>query len=445
MHFCCGQGKSALHLLQEIKVKRVLNLAWILIIVLTACSSRQEGQDVTPTRPPVHLALWHAYGGVLGEQFEALVAEFNQTHPGIVVEPSYGGSLWTMRDKLFTAIAGDADPDLAQIDQFWSSELAEAHAIVRIEDWFTPNGFDRDDVWPLAWETASYDGEIWSMPFSLSNIALYYNRALFEAAGLDPAAPPATWDELAAAAAALIADSDGDGQVDQWGLSFPLQADQGVVYYWFAFLWQAGGEIFDEDFASPRFQEPPGVEALAFVQALVNAGSIPLAPPQEGFEKGQIGMVLASTARLNLYVEALGDDLGIAPLPTGPAAAATGVGGANLAIMSKSQHQDAAWTFIAWMTSPEINLRWSAGSGYLPLRRSVVSSKAYQAYLQAEPRARVIMEQMDIARARPNVPAYAAASREVGLAIEEALFTGADPTAALAAAADKVSQILASD
>jgi multiple sugar transport system substrate-binding protein len=454
-------------------VKRFLTLLCLLSVVGTAgAGCRRGGADLAPS--PVRLTLWHAYGGALGEQFEGLVTEFNATHPGIVVEPSFGGDLWTMRDKLFTAVAGGAAPDLAQIDQFWSSELAEAGAIVRIQDFF--GAFDREDVWPLAWETATYDGAIWTMPFALSNIALYYNRALFRAAGLDrsaglttnrsaglttnrsaglttnrsarsptAAAPPATWDELATAAAVLTADRDGDGQIDQWGLSFPLRADQGVVYYWFAFLWQAGGEIFTEDLSAARFQEVPGVAALTFWQSLVEAGSVPLAPPQEGFEKGQIGMTLASTARLSRYVQALGDDLGVAPLPAGPAGQATGVGGANLAIMAASENKDAAWTFIAWMTSPEVNLRWSTGTGYLPLRRSVVASAAYQAYLEGEPRARVILEGMEVARARPNIPAYAAASREVGLAVEEALFTGADPATALAAAAAKVNKILDAD
>lgn len=407
--------------------------------------SEMASADATLTVPatgaaPVRLMLWHAYGGTLGEQFEALVDEFNRTHPGIVVQPSYGGSLWTMRDKLFTAIAGKAAPDLAQIDQFWSSELAEAGAILPVERWLSDT--DRQDVWPLAWETATYAGEIWSMPFSMSNIALYYNRDLFAQAGLDPETPPADWETLAAAAAALTADTDGDGQLDRWGLSFPLQANRGVVYYWFAFLWQAGGQVFSQDFEQARFHEAPGVAALSFWQGMVEAGSIPLAPPEEGFENGQIGMTLASTARLQRYVAALGDDLGITALPSGPDGRATGVGGANLAVLSGTSHQEAAWAFIDWMTSPEINLRWSTGTGYLPLRRSVVASPAYEAHLEQEPRARVILSQMEDARVRPNIPAYAAASREIGLAVEEALFTSSDPAASLAAAAEKVNSIL---
>lgn len=418
-------------------MKRSIGVLLMLVITATACGGGQA-DDITPA--PVDLTLWHAYGGALGEQFEALVGDFNQSHPDIVIEPSYGGSLWTTRDKLFTAIAGGAPPCLAQIDQFWSSELAEANAIVRLQDLF--GDFDREDVWPLAWDTATFNAEIWSMPFSLSNIALYYNRALFSASGLDPDEPPGTWQAFTDRAAALSSDTDGDGQNDRWGLSFPVRADQGVVYYWFAFLWQAGGQIFTEDYSAPRFHEAPGVAALAFLQEMVQAGVIPLSPPEEGFERGQIGMTLASTARLSRYVAALGDDLGVAPLPAGPAGLATGIGGANLALMDGCEHKEAAWTFIEWMTSPEVNLRWSIATGYLPLRRSVVVSQAYQGYLEQEPRALVILEQMDVARVRPNIPQYAAASREVGLAVEEALFTGADPERALTAAADKVDRML---
>jgi multiple sugar transport system substrate-binding protein len=399
------------------------------------------GDDVDPAAvAPTELTLWHAYGGAFGEQFEALVEEFNGSHPQIRVQPSYGGSLWTMRDKLFTAVAGDAAPCVTQIDQFWSSELADADAIVSVEDFL--GDLDQEDIWPLAWETAKYSDEVWSMPFSMSNIALYYNRALFEEAGLEPDVAPSTWEELASTAAALTTDTDGDGQIDQWGLSFPLQANRGVVYYWFVLLWQAGGEIFTPDYTSSRFHEAPGVSALAFLQDLVEAGSLPLAPPQDGFDDEQIGMTLASTARLSRYVDALGENLGVAALPAGAAGRATGIGGANLAILAGCEHREAAWTFVEWMTSLEVNERWSTATGYLPLRRSVVEGDTYQQYLRDEPRARIILDQMDVVWVRPNIPAYAAASREVGLAVEEALFNGVDPAEALAAAAEKVDAIL---
>jgi multiple sugar transport system substrate-binding protein len=416
-------------------------LVCLAIVALLAACARPPRPAA---EPPIRLTLWHAYGGDLGRQFESLVAEFNQAHPGIVVEPSYGGTLWTMRDKLLTAIAGDAGPDICQIDQFWCAELAEAQAIVRLGDLLAADpSFEPADFYDKCWQTASYQGEVWTMPFSLSNIALYYNKELFAAAGLDPDRPPQTWSELVAAARALTHDRDGDGAPEQWGLSFPLDAQSGNVYYWLAFLWQNGGELFDSGFDRSRFNEEPGVEALQlWVDMVKSERIVPVDPPEKGFEAGLIAMTFASTARLSTYIEALGSErLGMASLPA-QERPATGVGGANLAIMAAARDRQAAWTFVRWMTSPEVNLRWSMETGYLPLRRSVVGSAEYQAYLQREPRARLIVDQMEYGVVRPNIPAYAPASREIGLAIEQAVFGQEDPQRALDAAAAKVDLLL---
>jgi len=141
--------------------------------------------------------------------------------------------LWTMRDKLLTAIAGDAGPDISQIDQFWCPELAEADSIVKMWDFIEADaGFDPEDVHEKAWETGTYKGEVWTMPFSMSNIALYYNKDMFKAAGLDPEKPPATWDELVEYGQALTKDTDGDGTPDEWGLEMTLTANYGCVYNW---------------------------------------------------------------------------------------------------------------------------------------------------------------------------------------------------------------------
>lgn len=413
-----------------------------LAAILAACvpvTSTPAG-PLTPVSAPggvTRLTLWHAYGGALGKSFEALVQEFNQAHPAIQIEPSYGGTLFTMREKLVAAIAAQSAPDIAQIDQFWSSELADAGAIVSLDDFLANDpALDRADIWDKAWQTASYQGKLWSMPFALSNIALYYNKALFQQAGLDPNQPPVTWEMLAAAARQLTLDADKNGTPEQWGLTVPLKANEGNVYYWLAFLWQNNGAIFSADGKAVRFDDAAGAEALQFwVDLAKKDHALPLAPPDNGFEEGKVGMTIASTARLAALLKALGpDNLGMAPLPAHKQAA-TGVGGANLAILSGASDQQAAWEFIRWMTSPEINLKWSIASGYLPLRQSVVQSPAYQAYLKQTPQAQVILDQMAVAIVRPNVPAYTPVSREIGLAIEAALFTDVSAQAALNAAA----------
>jgi len=398
----------------------------------------------TPTpKPPVTLTLWHAYSSSTGKAFEALVADFNATHPNITIQPSYGGDLWTMRDKLLTAIAGNAAPDVCQIDQFWCAELADAKAIVKMADLIAKDPkFDKADLYDKALETGTYKGELWTMPFSFSNIVLYYNKALFKAAGLNPDKPPQTWDELVEYGKKLTVDTNNDGTPDQWGLSLVLKADTGCVYYWLASLWQAGGKLFSDDYTKSRFNEAPGVEAMQYWIDLVHKHKImPLAPPDKGFETGLIAMTWASTSSLTRYIGSLKENLGVAFLPKGKESA-TGVGGANLAIMTTAKDKEAAYEFVQWMTSAETNLKWSTTTGYNPLRKSVVASSAYKGYLAKEPRAQVIIDQMPYAVVRPNIVAYSAGSREIGLAVEEAVFGKLDAKTVLDAAAVKVDAML---
>jgi multiple sugar transport system substrate-binding protein len=393
---------------------------------------------------PVKLTLWHAYSGDMGKQFEALITEFNQTHPNIQITPSYGGSLYTMHDKLMTAIAGKAAPDISQTDQYWASELGQANAIVKVANYLAkdPN-FKKDDIYDMAWKTGSYKGEVWTMPFSCSNIVLYYNKDLFKAANLDPEKPPKNWAELQSMAKHLTKDTNGDGTTEQWGLAFPITSDVGGIYYWLAFLWQNNGQLFDGGNTKSLFNDQAGVDALQFWMDLMQKDkSVPAKAPDKGFETGLVAMTFASSSSLNANIKALGTDkLGMAPMPMGKKAA-TGVGGGNLAILSTCKAPDAAWEFVNWMTSAEINLRWSMQTGYLPLRKSVVASAAYQDYLKKEPRAQVIINQMDTAIVRPNVPAYAPGSREMGLAIEQAVLGKATAKAALDDAAKKVDDLL---
>lgn len=401
----------------------------------------EEPTEVPPE--PVTLTFWHAYGGSRGELMDELVAEFNETHPNITVQAEYGGSLWTMRDKLLTAIAGDAGPDVSQIDQFWSSELADSGGLIKVEDLIAADpDVSTADFYDKVWETATYNDEIWSMPFSFSNIALYYNKALFREAGLDTETPPTTWEEFAEMGQQLTVDKDGDGVPDQWGIEFTLLANRGTVYYWLAFLWQNDGELFSADFTESKFNEQPGVEALQFWVDLVHTYEVlPLAPPEDGFANSLVAMKFASTASLASYRGYLGDELGMAFMPQGKQYA-TGVGGGNLAIFTTTPDVDASWEFVKWMTSEEINLRWSQASGYMPLRPGVVESDEYKAYLTEEPFAQVILDQMPYGVVRPNIPAYAPASREIGLAVEEVVFGNLDPQTQLDIAAEKVNEML---
>ena len=372
---------------------------------------------------------WHFLDGVMGKSHENLVKEFNKANTVIEVESLYSGNAWTMRDKLLDAVAGKQPPDVSMIDQFWAAQLASTGAIIKMQTLIDgPDGIDKADVNKTAWMTATVDGEIWTMPYAMSNIVLYYNKDMFKAVGLDPNKPPTTWGELVDYAKKLTRDVNGDGKIDEWGLSFPITANTGTVYYYITFLWQAGGELYNADYTKAVFNSPAGVEALQFWMDLVHKhGVVPLAPPAEGFTVGRIAMELASSSTLETRQGKCKFPIGVAHIPAGKNKV-TGVGGNNLAIFKNTAAKEAAaWKFVKWMTSAEMNLKWSTMTGYTPLRDSVVNSQGYKDYLKANPEVATMAAQMAVARPRPNNETYPEVSRILGLAVEKALFSKADP------------------
>jgi len=245
---------------------------------------------------------WHFYGGDFGKLHETAIAEFNATHPDIQVTSQYIGSAWTGRDKLLTAIAAGSPPDVCLVDDYWIPELAATGNIVNLGNHINAN--TALDVFDLFWESASFEGEIWAMPYAASNLVLFYNKDLFREAGLDPNKPPTTWSKLAEYAKVLTKDLDGDGKIDQWGLMMNTTAMRGVIYDYLPFLWQSGGELFNADYTECTVNGEGGVEALQFLQNLIYVDhAMPSAPPKYGFRSGVVAMTFASCARLHLTYE----------------------------------------------------------------------------------------------------------------------------------------------
>ncbi|MFQ5795030.1 MAG: ABC transporter substrate-binding protein [Candidatus Bipolaricaulia bacterium] len=411
-------------------------LFWVVMAVLL-------GVGVFAQEPVVLINYWHSYGGEFGKAHEALIERFNREHPGIQVRYSYNGSPFTMRDKLLVAIATETAPDAVAIEDYWTPQLAAADAIVKPGD-LSAGTAALDDLFPPFLESARYAGEVWAVPYAASSLVLYYNKDLFREVGLDPEAPPHTWEELVQIGKRLTVDRDGDGRIDRWGLSFPLTTQRGVVYYWIPFLWQGGGELFNVDYTETRFASSAGVRALQFWMDLIYKHEIvPLSPPPGGFESGTVAMVLASSARLNIiYKPRVPFELGVAPLPRGRYQS-TILGGKHLAILTRDRtKQEAAWTFVRWMTDTERSLEWSMTTGYMSPRSSVIASERFRTYLDEEPRAGVSIDGISYTRPRPNTPAYTDVSRVLAMAIERALFGRENPQQVLEEAARESDRIL---
>lgn len=176
---------------------------------------------------------------------------------------------------------------------------------------------DLSDYYPGILAVNEYADGVYGLPWIAQPVVLYYNRDLFDAAGVEHPQPGWTWDDFMDKAQALTLDADGDGAVDQWGFTnngWPPP---------FIFVWQAGGELINEDFTEAPIDSPEFVEGFEFY--LNTAYNPALSPSREiiaeqgfgeMFKAGKIAMFMGGAADDLDRVEGL--DVGVIHVPAHP-------------------------------------------------------------------------------------------------------------------------------
>ena len=357
----------------------------------------------------VEIEFWHAMSRSRGEVLEGLVQRFNRENPGITVKarfvgaanPRLGNDYSALYGKLLEHLARGTPPDVAQVYENWTTQLIEINALTPVEQFFAgPGGLDSrelDDFVTVFREANAFpagsSSRLYTLPFNKSIFVLYYNRALFNELGLKP---PETWEDFRSAARTI---SERKGIP---GLVFQPSVDMFGHY-----LYAYGGHYIQDNRAS--FGGEAGVGDLDFWIQMVHTdrSARPAFDAMEQFEKGQSGMYIETTSRISSFEKSQGLDFGVTLLPRGTTRACQ-FAGTNLAIFSQSspEKQKAAWQFIRFLTSPEITTEWAVGTGYLPVRKSAISSPKYQQYIQSHPQYSVGLQALQYAVVQPRVSAW---------------------------------------
>jgi multiple sugar transport system substrate-binding protein len=176
---------------------------------------------------------------------------------------------------------------------------------------------DINDYYPGIMAVNQFDGGVYGLPWIAQPVVVYYNRAMFDAAGIEHPTPEWTWDDFMETARALTQDTDGDGEVDQWGF---------INNGWpppYIFIWQAGGELINQDFTEAPIDSPEFIEGFQFF--LDTAYNPELSPSRETiaeqgfgemFKAGRIGMFMGGAA--DDYDRVEGMDVGVVRVPAHP-------------------------------------------------------------------------------------------------------------------------------
>ncbi len=426
--------------------------AALLFLPAAGCGSDSAGSSSdTPT-----ITFWHSFTQSTRPALERLIDRFHEEHPGIRVDAQYIPTGDALAQKLVTAVQSGSAPDISWIHSHYLEDLVKADAVYEMSHFMDgANGLaqeELDDIYPALIEYASWQGTMYSLPMEATNLGIIYNKTLFEEAGLDPERPPQTWDELREYSRRLSVDENGDGRYEQIGFFVPAVPSSGpqgayMMWQWTPFLWQAGGNLVNEEQTEILWDEEAGVEALTLWSSIYetqNQRTFTSEDPLTVMASQQIAMMLDGPWNLPRYAELFSQfDWGVAMLPEGPEKRATVVAGEYLAIFKQSENPEEAWEFVKWMVQPEIQAYWSMESGYLPIRQSVVDVPEFQSFLEENAPQRAFVEQMEFAQAQRPIDFHTMRiQRLLAQAIEQATVGGQSPEIALRESAREANALL---
>lgn len=348
----------------------------------------------------------------LSEYQRQAVERFEAENPGIKVEvttipyPEY-------QQRLLTAVQGGNAPDVSTLDQIWMGAFAEAGAIVPLDDMAKEAGITADRFFPGAWESANYEGKLWGIPFNVDVwFFSFYNKKLFDEAGIDPASTT-TWEGLRAAAEKLT----GNGR---YGVGLFGHRGEDTVVVLDSFIFSNGGKVLNED-GSCALTEPAAVEALDYLASLVPYAPQGILNADSGgmrqlFLNGSLAMEFwPALEQPTLQKSDLDWDFVVGHAPEGKKPIGT-YGGWNLAVYESSPNKEAAWRFIQFMTREDVN------GDVVDLIPANV--KAAEAFLNENRKgADRILEHLNNASPRPLSPRYLEVS-DIEVTLAQDIYSG---------------------
>jgi multiple sugar transport system substrate-binding protein len=261
------------------------------------------------------------------------------------------------------------------------------------------------------------------IPQNISSLVVYYNKDLFDQAGIAYPAKGWTWDDFLASAQALTRDLDQDGITDQFGVGM-----EASLIRLAPFIWQAGGQVVDDD-SNPStlvLDLPENLKAVEFFMSLQTVHHVVPNAVQEAaedsesrFMNGRLAMFFNSRRGVPTYREAAAFDWDVAALPQGDFEANI-LHADAYCLPSASKNKDAAWAFIEFANSAEGQTIIARTGRTVPSRIAVANSTAFLDPNMKPVSSRVFLDVIPSIRALPVHPNWAeieeVSSEELALA-----------------------------
>lgn len=347
------------------------------------------------------ITFWHSMGGVNGEAIDTLVEKFNKENTyGIKVDSQYQGSYDDAINKLKSAQIGNMGADLVQIYDIGTRFMIDSGWVVPMQKLIDQDGWDLSQVEPNIAAYYTVNETLYSMPFNSSTPILYYNKDMFEKAGIIKV--PESLPGIAAMGEDLL-NKGGAGEVISLG-----------IYGWFFEQFTCKQQAFyannengrtDPATAVDFDKNGAGLKTLSAWKDLSDKGYAPNVgrggdAGLADFSAGKAAMTLGSTASLKQILNDVNGkfEVGTAYFPKVSDSDEGGVsiGGGSLWALNNedSQKQQAVWEFVKFLVSPESQAYWNSQTGYFPVTLAAHEEPMFKENIQKYPQFQTAIDQL---------------------------------------------------
>lgn len=405
-------------------------------LALAACSSGGTTDGGGDSSEPI--SMWAR--AATASQSQALVDAYNASHDrqiDLTVVPTDN-----YLQKVGVAAGGNQLPCLMASDAVYMPNFVSKNLYQDITDRVDALDF-KDELAQGHLKLASEDDVIYGVPHNVSVSAIFQNDVLLEQAGIDPAKPLDSLEELAENAAKVAALSP-----EATGLYFTGNNAGSISFTHFPAIWASGGEALNEDGTESLLDSAESAAVFQVFNDMFTAGSVPETVPNESgatrnevFASGNVGYLLASNSVLETVAENDALQIGVQAIPGVGGGHSAYIGGDVIGITSSCADVDGAWDFLEWTLGEEGQVDVFAQMNQLTVRADLADNE----YAAANPRLVQLNELVGIGDTPkalnygqtfndPNGPALSV--------LRDALF-GDDAAGALDAGNDSISASLA--
>ena len=345
-----------------------LIVAGAMTISLCACGAQSASSEDGVTE----LSVWSGFTETDGKVVQAIADDFNKSQDKYKV--TIEQNPWNViNDKLLSSISAQNGPDVLTYGPDTAKGFIDQGAFVSTDDYYNDSANETDTYRANVVSDGEVNGVHYGVPMGHAPYSVYFNKAIFDAAGIAEDQYPKSWDELAELASKLTVDEDGDGTPEQYGIAL-ADKDAGYIP---TFLQASGTDLVVDgkaNLASDTSKDTLTWIRDNFYAKKTSPGNLSLVDAQTLFISGKAAMFWIGPWIVNTAKEK-GVEAGTFEMPAGPkeqvTTAASTYWYATSQIDGNESKTAAAYAWMSYFNSKENQIKWALEANYPPNRTDV--------------------------------------------------------------------------